>query len=209
MVQAMTRQPNDNMIAPDVSQLRTLKLIQRIKAGDENAWTELFNYYRLQIGSLAYKFVGDYDEAEDIVQVVFIKLHRNLWRFDEKKKFYTWVHRMTVNASIDHLRKYKRHRHDSLDEALDVADVTSVSPEIGYARGRINDDIIRALEALNQKQRDAFILRDLEGLKFDAVASIMKIPEATVRWYLHRARLRLQKDLRKKCPQLLIQLNIC
>ena len=69
-------------------------LIRRIKGGDEEAFTRLFQMYRPQVASLAYKMVNDYDEAADITQAVFVKMTKNVWRYDENKKFYTWLYRV-------------------------------------------------------------------------------------------------------------------
>lgn len=189
-------------------ELEVKRLIAASKGGNQHAFTELVNRYRGQVASLAYKMVNDYDEAADIAQTVFVKMSRNLWRYDEKKKFYTWLYRITVNASIDYIRKHKRHRHESLENLNESIDSLESDPEFSYRRRQINGYISQAAESLNEKQRSAFILRDVEGCKIDDVASIMNMPEATVRWYLHRARSKVRKELMRRCPHLLLLLGI-
>lgn len=189
-------------------ELEVKRLIAAVKGGNQHAFTELVNRYRGQVASLAYKMVNDYDEAADIAQTVFVKMSRNLWRYDEKKKFYTWLYRITVNASIDYIRKHKRHRHESLENINESIDSLESDPEFSYRRQQINGYISQAAESLNEKQRSAFILRDVEGCKIDDVASIMNMPEATVRWYLHRARSKVRKELMRRCPHLLLLLGI-
>jgi RNA polymerase sigma-70 factor (ECF subfamily) len=185
----------------------TREIIARIKGGDNNAFADLVRLYRNQVASLAYKMVGDYDEAADIMQNVFVKTSRNIWRYDESKKFYTWLYRITVNASIDYMRKHHRYHHESIDNMPEKTDDRHDTPEMSYQRERLRHYIDEATDSLNDKQRSAFVLRDVDGCHIDDVANIMNMPEATVRWYLHRARAKIRKELLKKCPQLLITLG--
>ncbi|KAA3637493.1 MAG: hypothetical protein DWP97_00805 [Calditrichaeota bacterium] len=183
-------------------------LIRRIKDGDENAFTQLVHNYKSQVSSIAYKMVNDYDEAADIAQIVFLKMSKNLWRYDENKKFYTWLYRITVNASIDYIRKNKRHKHESFDQVYQANLKSKDDSDNLYKSNTLYKEINIAADTLNDKQRSAFILRDVEGSKISEVASIMKMPEATVRWYLHRARTKIKKELKRNCPKLLIMFGI-
>lgn len=194
--------------AEDKDEREVKKLVAEIKQGNRLAFTELVNKYRSQVAALAYKMVNDYDEAADITQNVFVKMSKNIWRYDENKKFYTWLYRITVNASIDYIRKHKRHRHEPLENFRETIENLEADPEHRYRRQQINNFINQAARSLNEKQRSAFILRDVEGCKIDDVASIMNMPEATVRWYLHRARTKVRKELQRRCPQLLLMLGI-
>jgi RNA polymerase sigma-70 factor (ECF subfamily) len=192
----------------DQSEILAKKLISKIRQGDKNAFTELVSRYRNQVGALAYRMVNDYDEAADITQIVFMKMAKNIWRYDDNKKFYTWLHRITVNASIDYIRKHRRHQHEPLEEFHDIQESNRRGPEFTYQRRQLSHQIEQAADTLNEKQKSAFLLRDIEGCKLDDVANIMDMPEATVRWYLHRARSKIRKELIRRCPQLLIALGI-
>lgn len=207
----MPRKPRNQAKTADRDghdEARTRELIERIKKGDQAAFTELVAHYRNQVAALAYRTVGDYDEAADITQIVFLKVNRNLVRYDPSKKFYTWLYRITLNACIDHLRKHRRHQHESLEDFRDLLEAGTLDPAAAYNRRRINRFIREASRTLNDKQRSAFVLRDVEGCKLDDVADMMQMPEATVRWYLHRARTKVRKELLRRCPQLLIALGI-
>jgi len=193
---------------PDHDEVEVKRLIAEFKHGNKQAFGELVNRYKNQVASLAYKMVGDYDEAADIAQIVFVKMAKNIWRYDEKKKFYTWLYRITVNASIDYIRKHQRHRHEPIDNFHDVLESLADNPESHFRRRQLKGYITEAAETLNEKQRSAFVLRDMEGCKVDDVASIMNMPEATVRWYLHRARAKIRKELLRRCPHLLSMLGI-
>ncbi len=194
--------------ANDDDELEVKRLVAEIKKGNKLAFTDLVNRYRSQVASLAYKMVNDYDEAADISQIVFVKMSKNIWRYDESKKFYTWLYRITVNAAIDYIRKHKRHRHEPLENFRESIENLNADPEFYFRRQQISSYITEATKSLNDKQRSAFILRDVEGCKIDDVANIMNMPEATVRWYLHRARNKVRKELMRNCPQLLLLLGI-
>jgi RNA polymerase sigma-70 factor (ECF subfamily) len=152
--------------------------------------------------------VKDRDEAADVAQNVFVKVAANIWRFDERKKFYTWLYRITANASIDHIRKHQRHKHEPLESFHDLSDDFRVGPEFTFLRDQLREHVAEATEMLNDKQRSAFLLRDVKGCNVDDVANIMNMPEATVRWYLHRARNRIRKELTRRCPHLLMLMGI-
>lgn len=184
------------------------EIVRRAKKGDQRAFAELVKRYHNQVAALAYKMMGDYDEAADIVQNVFLKTSQNIWRYDESRRFYTWLYRIAVNTSIDYMRKHRRHRHESLDNVREATADRHDNPEKSYQANRLREYISAAAEKLNGKQKSAFILRDIEGCQIDDVANIMEMPEATVRWYLHRARQRIRRDLWRRCPALLIALGI-
>lgn len=186
----------------------TKELIRLVKKGSSRAFTRLVDRYYNQVASIAYKVINDYDEAADIAQAVFVKVSNNIWRYDEKKKFYTWLYRITINASIDHMRKHKRHRHEPLDNVRKVIEDLDAGPELTFRRKQLRGYIDKAADKLNDKQKSAFYLRDIEGCKINDVAEIMDMPEATVRWYLHRARHKVKRELSRKCPQLLMLFGI-
>jgi RNA polymerase sigma-70 factor (ECF subfamily) len=195
-------------VIDEKDELEVKAIIRRIKSGDKRAFAELVDRYRNQVAALAYKMVGDYDEAADITQNVFVKTSQNIWRYDDSKRFYTWLYRITVNASIDYMRKHRRHRHEPLENAYDTAESHRDNPENRFRTNQLREYIVEAAERLNGKQKSAFVLRDLEGCHIDDVANIMDMPEATVRWYLHRAQQKIKKDLLRRCPSLLIALGI-
>lgn len=184
----------------DPSEMETIALIKRIQSGENKAFGSLMKKYKSQVAGIAYRMVGDYDEAKDISQMVFVKTSRNLDRFDTTKKFSTWLYRITVNASIDYIRKQKKHRHETLETYSDSVETPADTPDISLYRKNIKECILQAADALNDKQKQAFLLRDIEGHEIEEVSEILSMPEATVRWYLHRARLRLRKELLRKYP---------
>ena len=187
---------------------RVVAIIERIQAGDESAFEELVKLYRTQVAGIAYKIVGDYDDAKDITQMVFVKLYHNLQRYDPSKRFTTWLYRIATNAAIDFVRKFKKQKFELLEETWGVSESPEASPADQYALKMLKEYVLKSADRLNYKQRTAFVLRDVDGLDIAEVARIMDMPQATVRWYLHRARARLRSDIRRNYPHLLSQLGL-
>ncbi len=199
---------NTNALSFEDDEKAVKELIVKFKAGDQAAFSEIVKRYRSQVAAIAYKLVSDFDEAADIAQDVFVKMAKNIHKYDESKKFYTWLYRISVNASIDFMRKNKRHRHEPLEHAYSASTKEQNAPDQEYNRERIQKYITTAADNLNEKQKSAFMLRDVKGSKISEVADIMDMPEATVRWYLHRARTKIKKELVRNCPHLLIMFGL-
>jgi RNA polymerase sigma-70 factor (ECF subfamily) len=181
-------------------------LIERSQAGDQAAFKELVERYQTRVASIAYQVLGNYEDARDVAQKVFIKLYRGIGGFDPHKKFFTWLYRLTVNAAIDFLRaKKRRSLENSLDERPDQylnipeseGDVTSLELE----RRELRTLFIDLAETLNPKQRAAFLLCDLQGFTADEVAEILECPKVTLRWYLHEARKKVRSSISKNHPE--------
>lgn len=186
---------------------RTATLVRLVKSGDTAAFEELVRLYRSQVAGIAYRIVGDYDDAKDITQMVFVKLYHNLRRYDPSKRFTTWLYRIATNASIDYVRKFKKQKFELLEETWGLVDTHSLSPAQELTYRMLKEHVLRSADRLSFKQRTAFVLRDVDGLDIAEVALIMNMPQATVRWYLHRARQRLRLEIQKKHPHLLAQLG--
>jgi RNA polymerase sigma-70 factor (ECF subfamily) len=185
-----------------------LAVIERAKNGDESAFQQIVDKYKTQVASIAYKMVGDYEDAKDISQIVFVKTYQNLVNFDTTKKLSTWLYRITINASIDFIRKHKKHKHELLDNIFGELKEKKQDVEKVYQRSLIKWAIDDSMDALNPRQKAVFVLRDLEGLDIREVAQITDMPQATVRWYLHRARSKLRSELTKHHPELLKKMGI-
>ena len=201
--QQSTTDENDESYIKDI-----IKQIQ--EGGRNHLFKEVIDRYRSQVAGIAYKMVQDYDDAKDITQMVFVKTFYNIKRFDTSKRFSTWLYRIAVNASIDYIRKFKKHRFEELDDVTEPKEPTlaTQTPEQAYQLKEVREHIFKAAKKLNEKQYTAFVLKDLEGLDIDEIAQIMGMPQATVRWYLHRARKHLRGDLRRRFGPILSKLGI-
>ena len=106
------------------------------------------------------------------------------------------------------MRKFKKQKFELLEETWGVSESPEASPADQYALKMLKEYVLKSADRLNYKQRMAFVLRDVDGLDIAEVARIMDMPQATVRWYLHRARARLRTDIRRRYPHLLSQLGL-
>jgi len=185
-----------------------LEIIKKAQGGDQEAFQEIVQRYKVQVAGIAYRMVGDYEDAKDISQMVFVKIYQNLHRFDTTKKLSTWLYRITINASIDFIRKFRKHKLEVLDNIIGELKEKKNDVEGVYQRGLIRLAVDEALESLNPKQRSVFVLRDLEGLDIKEVSQVTGMPQATVRWYLHRARAKLRDELVKHHPSILEKAGI-
>ena len=185
---------------------RDAELIARCQSHDEEAFQELVDSYRSRVASVAYKVLGNYMDAQDVTQEVFVKLHRRIGAFDPQKKFFTWLYRLTVNAAIDFLRSKKRRLYDdSIDERpeyfynLPVAEVNSVS--LDYERQELRHLLKKMAGDLNPREKDIFILCDLHGFSADEVSDILDLKKVTLRWNLHKARKKIRAEIKEHYPE--------
>ena len=143
--------------------------------------------------------VGDYDEAADITQNVFVKTSQNLWRYDENKRFYTWLYRIAFNVASTYRRRRKPTL--SVDRVREVSGEEPVESGIGPADKIEQDERVRqvraAIAGLSEEHRTVIVLREIDGCCYETIADILDLPVGTVRSRLHRARLQLKEHLRE------------
>lgn len=185
------------------------ELIVRSQEGDQEAFRQLVDMYRSRVASIAYGLVGNYEDARDIAQEVFIKVYRSLGRFDVKRKFFTWLYRLVVNASIDFIRANKKRMYQ---ESIDSEESYAQYPDHGdagdldaYIETIERREIFgRIVENLNPRQKMAFILCDLQGLSSSEASEIIDCPQVTLRWYLHEARKKIRQIVQTEYPEYFI-----
>jgi len=181
-------------------------LIEKCQQGNDQAFQQLVDRYRTRVASIAYQVLGDYEDARDVAQEVFIKLYRGIHGFDPQKKFFTWLYRLTVNAAIDFLRAKKRRSYEhSLDERpdqyLNIPNPGLDSVTSDFEKQELREIFVNLAKKLNPKQQAAFILCDLQGFTADEVAEILECPKVTLRWYLHEARKKIRTMIAKEHPE--------
>jgi RNA polymerase sigma-70 factor (ECF subfamily) len=176
------------------------ELVAMASQGDRAAFREIIERYGAQIHSLAYQIVRDEDDAQDVTQEVFLKLHTSLYTFNGRNRFPTWLYRVTANMAIDFLRKHRQKRISSLDEtdAASIPDDSILSPDARLEMKETRKTITRLLGVLSLAQRKVFVLRDIRGFTTAEVADILGCGEATVRVHLAQARLRIRKAFTRR-----------
>jgi len=190
-------------------------LVRRCIAGDAAAWEELVQRYNRRIYNICYRFAGSADDAQDLTQEVFIKMYRTLQTYDlERGAFMTWVTTITRNLLVDHFRKTKQDRMtDSLDtppsEHEDAMPLSDQIPDLGPAPDassqsrQVGETVHRALQKLSPDLREAVILRDLQDMDYKEIATVLKVPEGTVKSRINRGRAELARLLSRTYKQVM------
>jgi RNA polymerase sigma-70 factor, ECF subfamily len=186
------------MMAEDEGQL-----IRAAARGDRSAFEELVKCKREQVIRIARQVTGNWDDAVDVSQVVFLKVWQRLSAYDPARPFDTWLYRIAVNAAIDAVRGRgpRAVPHEPADE---FEQPTPAAPQIETAihLGELRRAFQALAARLSPRQRSAFVLREIEGLETAEVARIMDTAESTVRNHLHQARRILKAGLERDYPGL-------
>ncbi|MEJ2054040.1 MAG: sigma-70 family RNA polymerase sigma factor [Calditrichaceae bacterium] len=176
------------------------ELIARFQNGDNYAFDLLVKRYKDPLMNFVFRFVGDKNEAEDIVQETFLRLFKNKHYYKEIAKFSTWIYTIAGNLAKTELRKRKRRKlfsishYMSTEKDYDIPD-EETSPE-SDTNTVITDKIIQnAIDKLSPKFKQVIVLRDIQGFSYEEIAEIVNIPLGTVKSRVNRARLKLQEDL--------------
>ncbi|HTY13928.1 MAG TPA: sigma-70 family RNA polymerase sigma factor [Candidatus Omnitrophota bacterium] len=152
-------------------------------------FADVYNGCREQVWRLASRYVFTREDREDLFQEIFVNIHRALPRFRGESSLSTWIYRIAVNASINHLKKQKRHA--MLKKML--AGLRIVEDEIQIVETELGD--FKPLNKLNPRQRMILLLSDVEDKKLEEISSIMGLPVGTVKSNLHRARDIVKKEV--------------
>jgi RNA polymerase sigma-70 factor (ECF subfamily) len=170
-----------------------LKLAERIRSGDAASFDELYHQHAGRLYNLAYRMAGTANDAEDLLQDIFLLAYRKLGSFRGESSLGTWLYRLAMNHCLDVLRSRQSRmgqQTDSLDE--DGAMEPTAAPALG-AVSRI--DLDRAISRLPHACRAAFLLHDVEGFGHHEVGAILGISEGTSKSQVHKARLRIRAYL--------------
>jgi len=174
-------------------------------SGDRRAFAELVDLYKDKIFHLAYRMLGNAHEAEDIVQETFLRVFKNLDRYDETQKFSTWIYRIGTNLCIDRLRKRKSAY--SLDADMpdgEGADWYSLlpgneeTPEKQLILSETQAQVREAIDTLPEKYKSIVILRYIHDLSLQEIGEILDMPVTTVKTRVHRGREYLRKKLEEE-----------
>ncbi len=162
-------------------------LIERANEGDQAAFGTLVERYQNAVYNLAYRMLGSPEEAEDAAQEIFVRIYRQLARYDPERKFSTWVLTIATNYCIDQLRR-RRMQLVPLENIIPWARAREAGPEGEALSRESRDEVQRLLRELPEKYRAVLVLRYWQDLSCAEIADILKLPEGTVKTQLHRAR---------------------
>lgn len=173
------------------------QLVERAQRGDKRAFDLLVVKYQRKLARLLSQFIHDAAEVEDVTQETFIKAYRSLSSFRGDSAFYTWLYRIGINAAKNFLVAQKRRASTTTNE-FDIEAAENFeegnqlrelnTPENELMSKQIAQTVHQALQALPEELRSAITLREIEGLSYEEIASIMSCPTGTVRSRIFRAR---------------------
>lgn len=178
-------------------------LVERVQKGDKYAFDLLISKYQHRIVSLVTRYVNDHAEALDVAQEAFIKAYRAIGNFRGDSAFYTWLYRIAINTAKNWLVAQKR-RPPAFDiDAVDAEqyDMDSrlkdkATPENELLREEIKETVYRTIAELPEDLRTAIVLREMEGMSYEEIATTMECPIGTVRSRIFRAREAIDEKLR-------------
>lgn len=183
--------PAMRMLHPPSAELDDL--VDAARAGDATAFGELVRRTHATTYTLARRLVSDEDDARDVVQEAYLRAYRSIGRFRGDAQFSTWLHRITANCASTHLGRRRRHRHDELDEEVDVADPTpDHDPALATDAALLRHDLEAAIAQLPPRLRAVVVLRDIYDLSHGEIAQQLGISESAAKVRLHRARRKLR-----------------
>jgi len=173
------------------------ELVRRSRSGDRGAFAELYRLHREVVARLVFRMLGRPSDVEDVVQEVFLQVHKSLGDFRGQSKFSTWLHRITVNVVLM-IRRAERARPVFADEPLEGEKQTDAGllPDEEASRARRIAAFKRLLDRLSEKKRTVYVLHDIEGLAPSEIATIVDAPVLTVRTRLFYARRELAEMMR-------------
>jgi RNA polymerase sigma-70 factor, ECF subfamily len=167
-----------------------LASIRAARSGDSHAFEQIMLATERRIASLAWHILGDAEEVKEALQETFLRVYRHLRSYDEKRDFFGWLYRISVNVCRDLESRRRRRRFFFLP--IEHASEPRVAEE-DFVRKDDVARLMRAIDTLPQKERFAIILRDIEELPTDEVASILGSSPATVRVQISNARAKIRK----------------
>ena len=181
-----------------------ISLMLRVRDGDEKAFEALVDRHKTRVFNLAYRFLGNATEAQDVAQEIFVKIYQARHTYEPTAKFTTWLYTIAKNTCLKSLAR--AHPTVSLDEEIgigddkvqrQVADPNMPTPSEQMLHREETDVVKSAIDALPEQQRMAVVLSRFDGLSYDEIAQVMGCSAKAVKSLLHRARVELKERLEK------------
>ena len=177
-------------IDPIIPREREVALMERIASDDQSAMEELIELWKMPIFRFFLRSLNHHEDAEDLTQRVFIRIYRSSERYLPQAKFSTWIFTIARNLLIDEIKKRKRRPQVVFDEHIEKAG----DGEDGRSE-ELTEILMKHLDTIPENHRTALLLRVQRELSYREIAEVMQTTEASVKTWIHRARLDLRKSL--------------
>jgi RNA polymerase sigma-70 factor (ECF subfamily) len=168
-------------------------LMERCIKGDRQAFEVLLVRYEKPVYNAAYRMLHSPDAARDVTQTVFLKVFERIDQFDPQRRFFSWIYRITLNESINWLKKSNR-----LDPIDDNTADDSIGPEKEAGNQQLSESMQAALMTISADYRQVIVLKHMLGCSYREIAEVLDIPEKTVKSRLYTARQQLKDKLTER-----------
>ena len=168
-------------------------LVRHTLEGDHKAYEALMRKYQKPLFNVALRMVGRWDDAQDIIQTVFIRAYESLPACDPPSRFFSWIYRATINESINWLKR--RNKQVELTETVASSEKL---PDEEYDERNLSEEIVMAMQELSIENRVVIVLRHFADLSYRELSFVLEIPEKTVKSRLFAARRRLGSILQER-----------
>ena len=177
-------------------------LVDRCRRGDDLAWEAFVRRFQARIYGLAFHYLRDPEEARDVAQEIFVQIYRKLDTFRENENPVPWMLRVGRNLCIDRLRRIKARPPSADIPAEEATELTATgpSPEESAETEVRRRLVYRALDGMSDRNREMILLKEIQGLKLDEIAKLLKEPLGTIKSRSNRARVELAARVRALDP---------
>ena len=184
----------------DLAEADDETLVARVQDGDSSAYDHLVQRYKERLYATVYHMTSNHEDANDLVQDAFIKAYKSIKSFKRESSFYTWIYRIAVNRTLNHLKRGKTRQHFSLDDIdthiqndPDFVELLSyVTPRREVGLSELQEKLNVALQKLSEPHRAVVVMHDVQGLTHADIAKALGCSEGTVRSRLFYARQQMQ-----------------
>ncbi|MBE7173752.1 MAG: RNA polymerase sigma factor [Williamsia sp.] len=177
-------------------------LIDQLKQKDESAFKKIVETWQDMVFNTVLGIVQSAEDAEDVAQEVFVQVYESIHSFKGESKFSTWLYRIAITKSMDHLRRKKRKKRFAFVQSLFGAnnEVVHDPPDFHHPGVTLDNKeksavLFKAIEKLPQNQKTAFVLHKIEGISYQQISEIMNTSVSSIESLLHRAKINLKKNL--------------
>jgi RNA polymerase sigma-70 factor, ECF subfamily len=199
----VNREPTTPSNPKDDERRADLDLVRRVQNGDAPAFRALFDRYNRRVFAVALGVVKNQDDALDVMQEAFIKVHKHIGSFQGTSSFYTWMYRIVMNLAIDQVRRGRKvvdfderlNRDDAAGDGALLPVVTGEDPSEDLTRQELSAKIQAALEQLPEYHRAVIMLREVEEMSYEDMSRVLNVPKGTIMSRLFHARRKMQEQL--------------
>jgi RNA polymerase sigma-70 factor (ECF subfamily) len=178
-------------------------LVDAARKGDPAAFRQLFDNYHRRAYAIALGVVKRPDDAHDVVQDAFIKVHKHIANFQGTSSFYTWLYRIVMNLAIDQIRKRRKSTEwddkvrpdDAAGDGTLLPHMSESNPRKTVIRRELAGKLEKALQTLPEYHRAVILLREVEGMSYEEMAEVLEVPKGTIMSRLFHARRKMQEQL--------------